>query len=170
MKLKLELKNLILFFFHKQSWWGALLQTNFTIMTPHPQFWSLWLWALHAPTFRLYIDLISLLHHATEQVNGSLLNIDWSNCKNAQGPCCILHCSNFSCSATPLHFCEALTHGFPSLYWFCAPLTIHFDVSSPSQWLISTWISIDHKFTQLRTVKQGENQCNLTRISNYNDI
>ena len=67
----------------------------------------------------------------------ALLNIDWSNCKNAQGPCCILLCNNFSCSATPLHFYEALTHGSPdtSLYWFCAPLTIHFDVKAPlSDW------------------------------------
>ena len=58
---------------------------------------------------------------------------------------------------------------YESLLILCSAYNT-FRCKSPSQWLISTWISIDHIFTQLRTVKQGENQCNLTRISNHNDI
>lgn len=76
----------------------------------------------------------------------------WLNCKNAPGPCCIRHCSNFFLLQNNSVFLWSLDTSFPwyrSVYWFCWSGYIS-TLSKQAYGAFPDWVSIDQQFRLLR--------------------
>lgn len=76
----------------------------------------------------------------------------WLNCKNAPGPCCIRHCSNFFLLQNNSAFLWSLDTSFPwyrSVYWFCWSGYIS-TLSKQAYGAFPDWVSIDQQFRLLR--------------------